>query len=361
MYLVLTGFILVVAVLIEQFFRNRRFEMLYYKNDHRFSIVVAVRYYRDSLERLFEHAKKSKHQWIFVNINGAIDPETYPDLNVKSLWIDDDPRSYEKRIEILSKAYSFGCSEMTEPFLLYMDAMTCIRKFKTLDFMANNLVEHQLFTVKPTRLRKLITDGHTLPFDLFNDMNTDRNDINFNFFAIKRDTYNLAGCNVKEYTKISEFYDDIFKKNISITHINHAESIEQVIEFDNYKDNLHFYINSIIRAERLKALSIMPLLMIALHTFYVLFVIEFGIFAILLYLLAHIGIFVVYKPFLQHHLLSYFLMPFYILYFDVLFTFAMIKRVLYLRNPKHPSSKIKEYEITQETDEPTKKEAGVNE
>ncbi len=348
MVLVIIGFILVVAVLAEQYFRNRRFEMLYYKNNHQFSIVVAVRYYRESLERLFEYAKHSQHQWIFVNINGAVDPDSYPNLTFKSLWLDADPLSMEKRVEVLSRAYSFGCQEATESFLLYMDAMTCIKNFKTIDFMANNLVEHQLFTVKPTRMRKAFKEGHSIYFDLLNDMNYDRNDVNFSFFAIKKNTYQLAGCDVKEYTRLADFEEDIFKKNISVIHVNHAESIEQVVEFDNYKDSLKFYSNSIVKAERLKGLSIMPLLMIALHTFYVLFVIDFGVLAVLLYLLAHLLIYLVYMPFLQHHILNYFLMPVYIVYFDILFAYAMIKRLTRKNNQANVTAEIREYTAPEE-------------
>ncbi len=342
MFSIIIGFIIVLAVLVEQFYRNRRFEMLYYKNDHRFSIVVAIRFYHPGLERLLEHAKKSKHQWIFVNINEAINRDDYPELTIKSMWIDSDPRALESRTMLLSNAYQLGYPDTQESFLLFMDAVTRIQKFKTLDFMANNLVEHQLFTAKPTRLRKSIKDGHSIFFDLLNDMNLDRNDINYHFFAIKRETYILAGCDESEYTNLAAFEDAIFKKNISVTHINHAESLEQVIEFRTYKESMRFYVNGIIEAERLKGLNIMPLMMLALHVFYVILILEFSLLSGLFYLLVHLLIYIVYRPFLQHNIVSYLLIPIYLLYFDIMLAFSLMKRLVYRRNKNKKPKELKE-------------------
>ncbi len=261
--------LLAVLILIDHMIKNRRFSMIYYKNDHTFHIAVAIRYYHPRIDRLFELASRSKHDFTFVIINEAMSPKEFPDHNFVELTVDGDPTSPAYTVEALSRAYFLAYPDMRGDFLLFMDAEISIHASKILDFMANNLVEHQVYTTKPLIERLDFKDGPKLFFDLFRDFNQSPDGINMQFFAIKRSTYELAGGHDHVFKRSAEFDAKVFHKNISVVYIKHDGRIKR---FGGYFEERHpyrYFIDDFAYGDNRNGRGKMALFLIAAHAFYI--------------------------------------------------------------------------------------------
>lgn len=318
--------ILVLLVLIDHWLKNRKTELLFYKNDHRFSIVVAVRFYHDNLERLFELAKTSKHQFIFININAVVNPNDYPDCFFIDLDSKRDPSSQQDVTAVLSEAYRLGYKEMTKDFLLFMDANVIIHKAKIIDYMANNLVEHQCFTIKESLVREGLKDAPMLFMDMFKSINCPSECINYHFFAMRNQTYRLAKCHERVFERVSDFETELFKKNITTIHIEHENNIAYTLgSLAHLKQHQHA-INYFAQHERLIGVRGMLLVLLAFHIFYASLVIDFSWMAIAAYLITHLALYLALKSHTKHHVFTYFSAPIWLLWFDGVFLFGLSKR-----------------------------------
>ncbi len=331
--------LLVFLVLFDHFYKNKRVQLLFYKNDHRFSVIVAIRFYHQGLDHLFSIARQSKHDYIFVNINNAIVSEDYEEFTVHDLLVENDPREQAHIVEILSKAYQKGYPSHKHPFLLFMDAHVMIEKLSMLDFMANNLVEHQLYTAKETVIHETAEEGHLLFFDLLRDVNLPNDAVNFHFFAIKDETYCLNECPTKIYKTVADFEYDMSKKNITIMHIEHGGGLTYTTNTPKFKRQVTHMMDYIVNHDRLLGIGRMLLIMLAFHLFYAsLFIFKTTdtqvmslVIHLILYILVHTALYLSIRVSSKHHPLSYIMAPFYLIWFDIILLVGLSKRMLHKR------------------------------
>ncbi|MFW5842060.1 MAG: hypothetical protein ACOCU2_02090 [Bacillota bacterium] len=332
--------LLVFLVLFDHFYKNKRIQLLFYKNDHRFSVIVAIRFYHQGLEHLFDIARQSKHEYIFVNINNAIVSEDYGEFIIHDLLVDNDPSEQAYTIEILSKAYQKGYPSHSHPFLLFMDAHVMIEKLPMLDFMANNLVEHQLYTAKETVIHQTAEEGHLLFFDLLRDVNLPNDAVNYHFFAIKNETYCLNSCPTKVYKTTEAFEYDMNKKNVTVMHIDHGGGLTYTTNTPKFKQQVWHMMDYIVHHDRLLGIGRMLLIMLAFHLFYAMlifdqltsdnFVVSLGI-NVVLYAVVHVALYLSIRISSKHHFLSFIMAPFYLLWFDGILAIGLIKRAFHTR------------------------------
>ncbi len=328
MVFVFSVFVLALLVLIDHATRYKRQPLIYYKNDHRFSVIVAVTKLHVKIDRLFEIAENSPHEFIFVNVNATIDQEFYEGANIIEVNHYVDPDDPVPKITLLTAAYNEGVKHASMPFLLFLDADLSLESQKVLGHMANNLVEHQLITLKATYERKSAKDGCKLFFDFFRDVNLTSDRINISFFAVKRQTYELIGCGNKIYSDVVSFEEDVLKRNVNIVHIRNDDAVEKVETFPLFRDyikNWLFHFSN--RASRSGILR-MSLYLLALNAFYFGIVFNFHFVNLFLLVLVHVGFWLVTRPFTKHHPLAYVLIPFHMLVFDVFFFTGSMKRLV---------------------------------
>ncbi len=326
--MVIIAAILVLLVLIDYWMKNKKTDLLFYKNDHRFSVVVAIRFYHEYLERLFEMAESSKHQFIFVNINEVINPKDYPNLSFIDLDSSKDPLAQQDVNTVLSEAYNLGYKEATKSFLLFMDGNVVIHKAKIFNAMANNLVEHQCFTIEESLVREGIKDAPMLFLDLFKSINCPNDCINYHFFAVRDQTYRLAKCHERTFERVSDFETELFKKNINIIHIDHQDSISYTLgALDKHKHHTHA-IHYFANHERLIGIRGMLLVMLAFHLFYTGLVINFSWVVFALYPLIHVALFIALRKHSKHHTITYMSAPIWLLWFDGVFLTGLVKRFI---------------------------------
>ena len=306
--------------------------MLFYKNDHRFSVVCAIRYNHDEIERLFETAKRSKHHFVFVNINEAIDAKNYQGVNIVNYTTDKDACGEHCTVKVLSEAYNYGYTYCDTEFLLFMDADVVPLGMKAIDFMANNLVEHQAFTIKELVVRKRFREGVALFNDYFRSLNLPSDNINYHFFALKDNTYHLAKLNEQVFTSTNQVEDALFKRNITIIHVDHGEELKLASQDAIYKSKTQEALRHISYDERLAGFRPLLLLLLAFHGFYFLMIWDWHVFNIIWYFLVHFALYLTLKPFVRHHPLTYVFTPLFLLYFDFILIIGLLRR--WLSNPE---------------------------
>ncbi len=318
--------LLVVLVLLVHKLKDKRHAMIAYKNNHRLSCVVAVRFAHPDLDRLTELAKSTDHQFTFININGSFPAEMYSGHRVLDLDIDVDPSEPENITRVLSEAYKLGYSECEHTHLLFMDANVIVKR-QFLDFMANNLVEHQLFTVTEWVDRTSLEVGYLMFNDWFMSHNCAGDTLNYHFFAVKDDTYRLSGCHNRVFDKAADIEVELFRKNISVLHLDHGETITYTPEATDFKSQTRHAIADIRGRDRLPGLRSMVLTLLAFHAFYVAIALYPTLMALLLFALVHGAFWVVMRDHATHHPLSFVLTPFYILWFDGVLIVGLVKRL----------------------------------
>ncbi|MFH5882213.1 hypothetical protein [Liberiplasma polymorphum] len=328
-------FALLALLILDHNLKNRRFCFLYYKNNHRFSVAVVIRYHNESLERLFEIAKSSHHDFIFINVNQAIDEDVFKkhQLKFENLETKFNPRSIKHITEIQSQAYQLAYPLMDSEFLLFMDGVNEVRKVKTIDFMANNLVEHQLFSVKEVVERKGVKDAPSIYFDLYKDMNLEKNNANYYFFAIKKNTYELAKCHLDTYKTASKFEDALFKKNIHIIMVDHGQAIVRSQDSEGFRSKTKDIVNYIHKSERLLGTTRLVLFLAILHVYYASIVLyAFGVvtseipYVLITLGLFHVLLWLSIREYAKHSAWSYVLAPLTLYWFDIILIIALLKR-----------------------------------
>lgn len=327
-------FLLVALFILDHNIKNRRFCFLYYKNNHRFSVGVVIRFYHDGLEKLFELAKNSHHDFYFVNINQAVPKEMFESFGLTFMDLETNlnPLSPSNITKIQSMAYHDVYSMLESDFLLFMDASDGIDKTKTIDFMANNLVEHQVFTVKETIEREK-SEAHLLYFDFFKDMNLEKSNLNHYFFAIKKSTYELARCHEMICESDEDIEEAIFKKNIHIVMVDHGQAITRVNTKRSFKASLKLMNDYIVKSKRLLGLNRMTLFMVLLNVYYIsillalLSIFDLNIpYIIITLLLIHVLLYLSLREYAKHHALAYILAPFTLFLFNWVYVIGLIKR-----------------------------------
>ncbi len=328
MVIIFSVFVLALLVIIDHATRYKRQPLVYYKNDHRFSVIVAVTKDHGRLDRLFEIAENSPHDFIFVNVNAAIDPDYYEGAKIVETNHYVDPEDPVSKTTLLTAAYIEGVKHASMPYLLFFDADLSLAGQKLLGHMANNLVEHQLITLKAMYERGTVKEGYKLFFDFFRDVNLTSDRINISFFALKRQTYDLIGCGDKIYDDVASFEEDVSKKNVNIVHIRHDGVVGKVETFPSFRDyigNWLFHFSN--RASRGGILRMM-LYLLALHIFYAGIIYSFHFVSLPLIALIHAGFWLVTRPYTKHHPLTYVLLPFHMLLFDFYFFKGSTKRMI---------------------------------
>ncbi len=317
--------LLVVLVLLVHKLKDKRHSMIAYKNKHSLSVVVAVRFAHPDLDRLLELAKASPHQFTFININGSLPSEMNPGHRILDLDIEIDPRDPENIIRILSEAYKLGYPMCEHERMLFIDANVIIKR-QFLDFIANNLVEHQLFTVTEWVERSL-EEGYLMFNDWFMSHNCIGDSLNYHFFAVKDDTYRLSSCHDRVFDKSADIEAELFRKNISVLHLDHGQTISYTRGATDFKSLTKSAIAEIRGRDRLPGLRSMLLTLLAFHAFYVAIALYPTLLAVGLYLLVHAAFWIIIRDHASHHPLSFVLTPFYMLWFDVVLIVGLLSRL----------------------------------
>ncbi len=325
MYLLV--FILVMLVLIDHAMRYRSQALVFYKNDHRLSVIVAITRLDASIDNLLELAKHSKHEFIFVGVNGAIDARYDPDVTI--LETTAESRNGPDDISALNVAYRKGYREATQEYLLFMAVDRYFESAKLLDHIANNLVEHQVYTLKETYPFRPPKEGYKFFFDIFREMNIDSDSLNYSFFAIKRETFELADFHQTPYDAVDAFEERLAKKNINLIHIHHEGALRKHDRDTRMRPFLTRWLHDFVRRRRNSGIRRMLLLLLSLHLFYVFIVLDFTWLNLGLLVVVHVAFWWVFHPYMRQHLLQYVLIPFYLLFFDALFLVGIGNRAAY--------------------------------
>jgi hypothetical protein len=213
-----------------------------------------------------------------------------------------------------------------------MDASNSINKSKTVDFMANNLVEHQVFTVKET-IERDKGEFHLLYFDFFKDMNLEKSNLNYYFFAIKKSTYELAKCHEMVCENDEEIEEALFKKNIHIVMVDHGQAIHRVNTKHSFRNSLRLVNDYIVKSKRLIGLNRMILLMALLNVYYISILLAIlGItdldipYIIISLLMLHVLFYLSLREYAKHHVLAYIFAPFTLFLFNWAMIIGLLKR-----------------------------------
>jgi len=322
-------FFLVMLVFIDHAIKYKRQSLIYYKNKHRFSVVVAIVQYSYYIEKLFEFARESEHEFIFVDVNGSL-PDYPDDVRVFEVNQYIDPEDPNAKTKLLEKAYKEGYEHTENEFLLFLDADLHFENYKILKHMANNLVEHQVYTLKETYPFRDYNQGYKLFFDFFREMNVSSDRLNHSFFAVKRKTFELPGCQAKLYDCTEDFEEDIERKNISIVHIDHNHSVRKGEVEADLKSFLRRWIDQFAKRKENIGIQKMLLFLLALHGFYFAIVYDFSVLNLALLAMVHAALYLLSRRDMKQHPLQFVFIPFYMLFFDVFFLWGGLKR-LFLR------------------------------
>ncbi|GEM_PF-755942 len=337
--MILLFFALVLLTVIDHIVKYKTQGLIFYKNAHVFSVVVAITQYNENIERIFEYAKKSRHEFVFVSINYAIDPADYAEIDVIEINEDFPGDAYTTKIPMLSRAYYEGYKKTSQSYVLFMNAEVYFDNYKTLDHMANNLVEHQIYTIKETMPFRDIKEGYKFFFDLFRDMSVTDEHVNFNFYAVKRDTLELVGAQNRIYDHISDFEEDVSKRNVSIIHINHDRNIMKLDQKETASAFINHWFETIKIQEELPGLRKMLLFLLAFHLFYFFLVYDFNWYNPLLFLIVQTTMYFSVRAHAKHHFLQYLLTPIYMLLFDGVLLVGVWKRFIHIKKKKHAAKK----------------------
>lgn len=329
-------FLLLMLVMIDHVMKYRPEGLVFYKNNHKYSIIVALLEEPPHLDNLASLAQSGVHEWIFVNVNQAIDSSVYSELTIVD--VDIDFTEYANKTEALSAAYLEGYKHTSHDYLLFMNGALQFTEPKFITHMANNLVEHQVYTIKETLPERTNKEGFKLFFDLFDDMETTADNINVNFFSVKRITFELCEGHTTPFKSARDFQEKLFSKNINVLHIDHSKALKKV---EKHKDFKHF-ISRWTRHYAYKGthggLRRMLMMLLAFHLFYVFMILDFSYVNLLFIVVIHMTFYVIIARRANHTLLAYFLIPFYMLLFDWCLLVASLKRLKHTRK-QHKKTK----------------------
>ena len=327
-------FALAMLVMIDHFIKYKPQDLIFYKNAHQFSIIVAVLQYHPHIEKMIDYARKSKHQFIFVSVNYALDPTAYDDIKIIEIEGEFTLKDQLRKTPILSRAYHVGYQEATENFICFINAELDFKDFKTIDHMANNIVEHQVYTMKESLPYRNYKEGYKLFIDLFRDMNISDDGINMNFFAIKRETYELTGAQDKVYETTTPFEKDVEKRNVSIIHISHGDSVTKTDNQKTFKEFIKYWYDCFTVRSSHKGLKRMLLFLLAFHLFYFFLVFTWNWYNPILYIIVQFSLFMVTRDYSKHHFLQYLITPLYMLFFDGVLAVGTYKRIKHALSEK---------------------------
>ncbi len=330
----LLAFLLAFLVAVDHIVKYRPQGLLFYKNQHHFSIISAVFDIHQNFEKLVRFARNTHHEVIFVSVNGALDKKDYEDLIIVDVDLDLDPEAKAKKTPILSAAYHEGYKKATNNFLLFLNSEIYLHNFDTLDHMANNLVEHQIFTVKETLPYRGKKEGYKLFFDIFRDMAITHGHVNYGFFAVKRSTYELTGSHEQIYEEVADFIRDADRKNLNIIHIDHEQTIVKSDEKRTRNEFIAHWYTALKARKDTYGLRRMLLFMLTLHFFYATLIYDLNWYNPLLFIAFQIMLYVAVRKHSRHHPLQFVLTPFYLLYFDIKLLFGLPRRLFYRRRLK---------------------------
>jgi len=322
-------FALVMLVVIDIMLKYKPQGMIFYKNAHIFSVVVAVTEYTENIEELAEFARNSRHEFVFVSVNYAIDPTDYQGIKVIEMQEAFDEHATMVKTPMILKAYHAGYPYTNESFVLFMHADVKLINHKTMNHMANNLVEHQLYTIKEILPFKDHKQGYKLFFDVYRDVSLPDEKINPSFYAIKRETYELTGVHKQPLTSLLTLEQLVAKKNVNVVHVKHDQSLfkeEYPYPFKTYMTRFFDWFKT---TEDFTGFRRMLLLLFAFHIFYVFLIIDLNWYNIILFVIAQFSAYIAIRRYARHHWLQYILMPFYMLFFDGVLLVACCKRFFY--------------------------------
>lgn len=323
-------FLLVMLVMIDHVLKYRPQRLIFYKNDHKYTVIIALLEEPPHLDELVTMAQKSDHEFLFINVNQAIDASVYPEITVHELELDEP--TFPTSVPLLNKAYLEGYKHASNEFLLFMNGALRFNESKFLTHMANNLVEHQLYTVKEILPKRSNKEGYKLFFDLFDDMESTADRINYNFFSIKRATFELASCHETVFNDVESFEHMMHIRNITILYIIHNGSVQRVEKYRQFKPYTHEWFALYNHKASHSGLRRMFLFLLALHLFYAFVIIDLSVTALILVPLVHIAFYLIVGRRAHHSPLAYVLMPAYMLLFDGALVIALVKRGLFKRN-----------------------------
>ncbi len=182
-------------------------------------------------------------------------------------------------------------------------------------------------------------EGYKLFFDLLRDMDMSHEMINYGFYAVKRNTYELTGCHETAIKEPSDFEALMARKNVNIVHINHARTIYRGEDVVSFKTFMNTWFTDFKGRKEITGCRRMLLFLLAYHLFYgylitdmVLRGITYHYFALIV--LIQIAFFIVVRSYTKHHILNFVLLPIYMLYFDFMLMIGSIKRFFYQRKTK---------------------------
>ncbi len=323
------SFLLVMLVMIDHALKYRPHRLIFYKNNHKYSVIIALLEEPPHLDELIELAHKNNHEFLFVNVNQAIDASLYEEIKIIDLDLDE--RTHPSTVPILNKAYLKGYEHANNNFLLFMNGALRFNESKFLTHMANNLVEHQLYTVKESLPKRTNKEGYKLFFDLFDDIETTSDHINYNFFSIKRSTFELADCHEELFEDVESFEKRLHLRNISVLYIIHNGSVDRVERHRLFKPYIREWFALYNHKANHSGLRRMLLFLLVFHVFYVFIVIDFRVVTLIFIPLVHAAFYLVIGQRARHGFLAFLLLPFYMLMFDAVLLTAVFKRLLFQR------------------------------
>ena len=322
-------FLLLMLVMIDHAMKYRPEGLVFYKNNHKYSIIVALLEEPPHFDDLLRLAQNTDHEWIFVNVNDAIDSKIYGEITIVD--IDVDLTEYNTSTKVLSKAYLEGYAKSSHDFLLFMNGAFHFTEPKFITHMANNLVEHQVYTVKETLPSRTSREGYKLFFDLFDDMETTTDAINVNFFSIKRITFQLCDCHKVPFTSVHDFHEKLLYKNINILNIDHSNALKRVEKHKDMKKYTRHWFSLYSHKSTHGGLRRMLMMLLAFHLFYIFMIVDFKFVNILFIALVHLSFYLIISRRAHHTFVAYLLVPFYMLMFDWALATAQFKWLIQKR------------------------------
>lgn len=322
-------FLLVMLVMIDHVLKYRPQSLIFYKNDHKYTVIIALLEEPPHLDDLVAMAKKNVHEFLFVNVNGAIDASLYPEITVLELSLEEP--TFPTTVPLLNKAYLEGYAHASNDFLLFMNGAIRFNESKFLTHMANNLVEHQLFTVKATLPERSRKEGYKLFFDLFDDMESTADRINYNFFSIKRDTFELASCHDNVFNDVGAFEHMLHLRNITILYIIHNHAVQRVEKHRRFKPYIHEWFTLYNHKAEHGGFKRMLFFLLALHLFYAFVIIDLRLVSLIFVPLVHFSFFLIVGRRANHKVLAFILIPLHMLVFDAVLVIAIFKRMIHRR------------------------------
>jgi len=320
-------FLLLMLVIIDHALKYHSESLIFYKNNHLYSVIVVLLEEPPHFDELVSLAKNTEHEWIFVNVNDCVDSKLYEELTILDTQI--DRSKYITTPHVLSQAYMEGYARSSHEYFLFMNSALRFNEPKFITHMANNLVEHQVYTIKEVLPFRSTKEGYKLFFDLFDDMETTADKININFFSIKRITFELCGGHEEPFENSHDFHKKLLNKNVNILYINHNNAVKRVEKHKGFKGYTKHWITLYSHKSFHGGIQKMVMLLLAFHLFYLFMIVNFTFVNIIFLLLAHLAFNLIISRRANHSFLAYLLVPFYMLLFDGVLVIAQFKRLVF--------------------------------